>query len=103
MTISLKSRYSFSEYLRSYSFFIDDKDFDKIFKERTDGQILGFRIYTRPHVAVDVEVRYLQQYQDKDGDGEIQDDDVERNFTLNIILDTDYWWKKYKNRKIDKD
>lgn len=103
VTISLKSRYSFSEYLRSYSFFIDDKDFDKIFKERTDGQILGFRIYTRPHVAVDVEVRYLQQYQDKDGDGEIQDDDVERNFTLNIILDTDYWWKKYKNRKIDKD
>ena len=103
VTISLKSRYSFSEYLRSYSFFIDNKDFDKIFQERTDGQILGFKIYTRPHVAVDVEVRYRQQYQDKDGDGEIQDDDVERNFTLNIIIDTDYWWEKYKDRKKDKD
>jgi len=103
VTISLKSRYSFSEYLRSYSFFIDHKDFDKIFKERTDGQIFGFKIYTRPHVAIDVEVRYRQQYQDKDGDGEIQADDVERNFSLNIILDTNYWWKKYKDRDKDKE
>ncbi len=99
VTLSLKSSYSFSEYLKSYSFFIDHKDFQRIFKERTDGQIFGFRIHTRPHVAIDVEVRYRQQYQDKDGDGEIQSDDVERNFALNIIFDTEYWWKKYKVRK----
>ncbi len=103
VTISLSSRYSFSEYLRSYSFFMDSKDFDKMFQERTDGQIFGFKISTRPHVAADVEVRYRQQYQDKDGDGEIQEDDVERNFSLNIILDTNYWWNKYKDRKKNKD
>jgi len=99
VTISIKSRYSFSKYLKSYSFFMDNKDFDKIFKERTDGQILGFTISTRPHVAIDVDVRFRQQYQDKDGDEKIQDDDVERNFSLNISADTNYWWKKYKNRK----
>jgi len=99
VTISLKSRYSFSEYLRSYSFFIDNKDFDKIFKERTDGQILGFSISTRPHVAIDVDLRYRQQFQDKDGDGKIQADDVENNFALNILIDTNYWWDKYKKRK----
>ncbi len=103
VTVSLKSRYSFSEYLKSYSFFIDSKDFDKMFKERTDGQILGFKISTRPHVAIDVDLRYRQQFQDKDGDGKIQDDDVENNFTLNIIIDTNYWWKKYKDRKKTKD
>ena len=100
--ISLKSKYSFSPYLKSYSIFMDHKDFDKIFEEKTDGQIFGFTILTKPHVAVDVGIRYRQQFQDKDGDGEIQDDDVERNFSLNILLDTNYWWKKYKNRKKDK-
>ena len=78
---------------------MDNKDFDKIFEERTDGQIFGFTILTRPHVATDVKIRYRQQFQDKDGDGKIQEDDVERNFSLNISVDTDYWWKKYKNRK----
>jgi len=33
VTISVNSRYSFSEKLRNYSFFLDHKDFDKIFKE----------------------------------------------------------------------
>ena len=103
VTISLKSRYSFSEYLRSYSFFIDSKDFDKIFEERTDGQIFGFKISTRPHVAADVDLRYRQQFQDKDGDGKIQEDDVERNFSLNISIDTNYWWNRYKDRKKNKD
>ena len=102
VTISLKSKYSFSEYLKSYSFFIDNKDFDKIFKERTDGQMWGFKVSTQPHVAIRVDARYRQQFQDKDGDGKIQDDDVERNFSLNIILDTNYWWKKYKNRQKNK-
>lgn len=103
ITVSLKSQYSFSKYLKSYSFFIDHKDFDKLFKERTDGQIFGFKILTRPHVAVDIEARYRLQYQDKDGDGKIQDDDVESNFALNILIDTNYWWDKYKNRKKNKE
>ena len=103
VTISLNSRYSFSKYLKSYSFFMDNKDFDKIFEERTDGQIFGFTILTKPHIAVDVGIRYRQQYQDKDSDGKIQEDDVERNFSLNISADTDYWWKKYKNRKKNND
>jgi hypothetical protein len=99
VTISLKSKYSFSEYLKSYSFFMDSKDFDKLFEERTDGQIFGFKISTRPHKATDVDIRYRQQFQDKDGDGKIQEDDVERNFSLSVSIDTDYWWNKYKNRK----
>ncbi|NHZ86177.1 MAG: hypothetical protein GWP19_09875, partial [Planctomycetia bacterium] len=99
VTISLTSKYSFSEKLRSYSFFIDNKDFDKIFKERTDGQIWGFKISTQPHVAIRADIRYRQQYQDKDGDGKIQDNDVVTNFSLNLILDTNYWWNKYKDRK----
>lgn len=103
VTISVKSRYSFSEYLKSYSFFIDNKDFDKIFKERTDGQIWGFKVSTQPHVAIRADVRFRQQYQDQDGDGEIQDDDVVNNFSLNIIIDTNYWWNKYKERKKKKD
>ncbi len=103
VTISLKSRYSFSEYLRSYSFFIDHKDFDKIFKERTDGQMWGFKVSTQPHVAIRVDTRYRQQYRDRDGDGKIQDDDIDGNFSLNIILDTNYWWEKYKNRKKNKE
>lgn len=103
VTISVKSRYSFSEKLRSYSFFMDNKDFDKIFKERTDGQMWGFKVSTQPHVAIRVDARYRQQYRDENGDGEIQDDDVDRNFSLNIILDTNYWWKKYKNREKNKD
>jgi len=102
VTISLKSRYSFSKYLKSYSLFMDNKDFDKIFEERTDGQIFGFKISTRPHVAIDVDVRFRQQYQDKDGDEKIQGDDVERNFSLNISVDTDYWWNRYKDRKKNK-
>ncbi|MFC1566032.1 hypothetical protein ACFL4B_03735 [Candidatus Neomarinimicrobiota bacterium] len=102
VTVSLKSRYSFSDYLKSYSFFIDNKDFDKIFKERTDGQIIGFSISTRPHIAIDVDLRYRQQFQDKDGDGKIQDGDVENNFALNIIIDTNYWWKKYQDRRKNK-
>jgi len=97
--ISLKSRYSFSKYLKSYSFFIDSKDFDNMFEERTDGQILGFKISTRPHISTDIEIRYRLQYQDKDGDGEIKEDDVERNFSLNVLIDTDYWWKKYKKSR----
>jgi len=105
VTISLKSKYSFSEYLKSYSFFMDSKDFeiDKLFEERTDGQIFGFKISTRPHKATDVDIRYRQQFQDKDGDGKIQEDDVERNFSLSVSIDTDYWWHKYKNRKKNKD
>lgn len=99
VTISLKSRYSFSEYLKSYSFFIDNKDFDKIFKDRTDGQIWGFKVSTQPHVAIRADVRFRQQYQDEDGDGKIQDDNVVTNFSLNIIIDTNYWWNKYKERK----
>ncbi len=99
VTISVKSRYSFSEYLKSYSFFIDNKDFDKIFKERTDGQIWGFKVSTQPHVAIRADVRFRQQYQDQDGDGEIKDDDVVNNFSLNIIIDTNYWWNKHKERK----
>ena len=99
---SIKSKYSFSEYLKSYSIFMDHKDFGKIFEEKTDGQIFGFAINTKPHVAIDVGVRYRQQFQDKDGDGEIQKDDVERNFSLNILLDTNYWWKKYQDRKKNK-
>ena len=99
ITVSLKSKYSFTNYLRSYSFFIDHKDIDKILKDKTDGQIYGFQISLQPHSAVDVDVRYRQQYRDKDGNGTIGDDDVIRNFGLNVILDTDYWWKKYKNRK----
>jgi len=98
ITISLNSKYSFSDYLNSYSFFIDNKNFDKLFKEKVDGQIYGFKISLRPHIAVDVDVRYRQQYRDKDGDGEIRGKDVERNFSLNIILDTKYWWNKYRNR-----
>ena len=99
VTISLKSRYSFSEYLKSYSFFIDSKDFDKIFKERADGQILGFKISTQPHVAIRADIRFRQQFQDKDGDGKIQDGDVENNFALNIIIDTNYWWRKYQDSR----
>ena len=99
VTLSLKSKYSFSEYLKSYSFFIDSKDFDKLFEERTDGQIFGFKISTRPQKATDVDVRYRQQFQDKDGDGKIQKDDVERNFSLSVSIDTNYWWNKYQNRK----
>ena len=38
-----------------------------------------------------------------DSDGEIQKDDVERNFSLNIMIDTNYWWNKYKDRKKNKD
>ncbi len=102
VTISLTSKYSFSEKLRSYSFFIDNKDFDKIFKERTDGQIWGFKISTQPHIAIRADIRYRQQYQDKDGDGKIQDNDVVTNFSLNLILDTNYWWNKYKDRKKNK-
>jgi hypothetical protein len=101
--ISLKSRYSFSEYLKSYSFFMDNKDFDKIFKERTDGQIWGFKVSTQPHVAIRVDIRYRQQFQDTDGDGKIQDNDVENNFSLNIVIDSNYWWDKYKDRKKNKD
>ena len=103
VTISLKSRYSFTEYLKSYSFFIDNKDFDKIFKKRTDGETWGFKISTRPHVAADVNIRFRLQYRDEDGDKKIKDDEVVTNFSLNIILDTNYWWKKYKNRKKDKE
>jgi hypothetical protein len=101
--LSIKSKYSFSQYLKSYSIFMDHKDFDKIFKEKTDGQIFGFSVLTRPHEAIDVNFRYLQQIQDKDGDGKILKDDVERNFSLNILLDTNYWWKKYHDRKKNKD
>jgi hypothetical protein len=101
--ISLKSRYSFSEYLKSFSFFMDNKDFDKIFKERTDGQIWGFKVSTQPHVAIRVDIRYRQQFQDTDGDGKIQDNDVENNFSLNIVIDSNYWWDKYKDRKKNKD
>lgn len=96
---SIKSRYSFSQYLKSYSLFIDSKDFDKLFEEKTDGQLFGFSIATRPHIAIDVTFRYREQYQDKDGDGKIQKDDVERNFSLNILLDTNYWWNKYQDRR----
>lgn len=103
VTINIKSKYSFSPYLKSYSIFMDHKDFDEIFKEKTDGQIFGFSISTRPHVAIDVNLRYREQYQDKEGDGEIQKDDVERNFSLNILLDTTYWWKKYQDRRKEKD
>ena len=78
---------------------MDSKDFDKLFEERTDGQIFGFKISTRPHKATDVDVRYRQQFQDKDGDGKIQEDDVERNFSLSVSVDTDYWWNRYKDRK----
>ena len=99
VTISLKSRYSFSEKLKSYSFFIDHKDFDKLFEEKTDGQIFGFSISTRPHTAIDVDLRFRQQFRDKDGDGEISGNDVARNYSLNISFETDYWWDKYKNRK----
>jgi len=98
VTLSVKSRYSFSDYLKSYSFFLDNKNFDKLFEEKVDGQIYGFKIYLRPHIALDVDIRYRQQYRDKDGDGEIQGKDVERNFSLNIILDTEYWWNKYRDR-----
>lgn len=99
---SIKSKYSFSTYLKSYSIFMEHKDFDKIFKEKTDGQIFGFSILTRPHKAIDVNLRYRQQYQDKEGDGKIQKDDVERNFSLNILVDTNYWWNKYQDRKKNK-
>ena len=37
-------------------------------------------ILTLPHVAIDVDLRYRQQFQDKDGDGEIQEDDVQLTF-----------------------
>jgi len=100
--VSIKSKYSFSPYLKSYSVFMDHQDFDKIFEEKTDGQIFGFSVYTRPHKAIDVELRFRQQYQDKDGDGEIQTDDVERNFALNILLDTTYWWNRYQDRRKNK-
>ena len=99
VTFSVKSRYSFSEYLKSYSFFIDHKDIEELFKEKTDGAYFGFKIYLLPHEAIDVDIRYRQRYIDRNDDGEIKGDDIDRNFALNIVLDTEYWWKKYKNRK----
>lgn len=96
---SINSKYSFSPYLKSYALFMDHQDFDKLFEEKTDGQIFGFSINTRPHEAIDVNFRYREQYQDKEGDGKIQDDDVDRSFTLDLSIDSEYWWNKYQDRR----
>ena len=96
---SIKSRYSFSPYLKSYTLFMDHQDFDQLFDEKTDGQIFGISINTRPHKAIDLNFRYREQYQDKESDGKIQEDDVDRSFTLDLSIDTDYWWNKYRDRR----
>jgi len=95
-TFSIKSKYQFNKYIRSYGFFIEQKNFEKFLKDKTDGQIWGMQISTQPTKTIRVDLRYREQYQDKNGDGEVTSKELERNITFNVSAQIDQWFRKKK-------
>jgi hypothetical protein len=95
-TFSIKSKYQFNKYIRSYGFFIEQKNFEKFLKDKTDGQIWGLQISTQPTKTIRVDLRYREQYQDKNGDGEVTSKELERNITFNVSAQIDQWFRKKK-------
>jgi hypothetical protein len=95
---SIKSKYQFSKYLRSYGFFIEQKNFEKLFKEKTDGSIWGLQLSIQAHKSTRINLRYREQYQDKNGDGEISKGESERNVSVNLLIRVDQLFKQKKGR-----
>jgi hypothetical protein len=82
--------------LRSYGFFIEQKNFEKLFTDKTDGSIWGLRLSIQAHKSTRINLRYREQYQDKDGDGEITKGESERNVSVNLIIRADYLFNRKK-------
>ena len=95
---SIKSKYQFSKYLRSYGFFIEQKNFEKLFEEKTDGQIWGLQLSIQAHKSTRINLRYREQYQDKNGDGEITKGESERNVSVKLLIRADYLFNRKKGK-----
>jgi len=93
--ISLYNEYPFSKYIKKSSIFIEQKNVSELFRKKTDGQSWGFEMAVMAHRTIELRLRYREQYQDDSGDGIIGSDETKRNFSGNIIINGNYWWKKF--------
>ena len=95
-SVYIENYYRFSKYITKTSFFIAQNNVEEIFNKKTDGEIWGFELGVLPHESIELRVRYNEQYLDDNSSGQIGDSEIKRNFAGNVLIDSNYWWKKYK-------
>jgi len=94
-SLSLYNEYPFTDYVISSRIFIEQKNVSQLLRHKSDGENWGFEIGIKPHISVKVGIRYREQYEDKNSDNYIGYDEIKRSFTANVIVDGNYWWRKF--------
>ena len=94
-SLSLFNEYPFTDYVISSRIFIEQKNVSQLLRHKSDGENWGFEIGIKPHISVKVGIRYREQYEDKNSDNYIGHDEIKRSFTANVMVDGNYWWRKF--------
>ena len=94
-SLSLYNEYPFSDYIINSMIFIEQKNVSQLFSKMTDRENWGFEIGIKPHTSIKIGARYREQYEDKNSDNYISHNEIKRSFTVNMIINGNYWWRKF--------
>jgi len=90
------------KYITKVDFFIEQNNVKHIFQKATDDESWGIEIEVQPHESIRAKARFRMIYEDENLDGLITSSEKNTNFNGSVIVDGDYWWRKYLDWRREK-
>ncbi|MFP4458468.1 MAG: hypothetical protein ACLFSQ_02630 [Candidatus Zixiibacteriota bacterium] len=94
-SLRLKNKYPFSDIFISSNIFIENRNFNNLFKLISDGSSWGAELEFRAHETIEIKISYREVYEDRNLNDVITSSEIKRNFDGSATVDFDYWWDKF--------